>query len=164
MNLGIRGQGRIFIFGALGYFKLGGVLLKVCDDWCHANQYYTCSLHSLNKLLQFINILLCSDFPRYQKREPRQPLSIPPIGALRCHSGPKIQNLTPQTELNPSNTRNQWSFCQSVSFFVLRFIDGAVPAAVTWNNITWSVPALPLVKLDQRCTSCGRRPHAAFNN
>jgi len=54
-----REQGQIFILGALGYFKLGP-LFKVCDDWCHTNQHYTCLLHSLNKFFQFINILLYS--------------------------------------------------------------------------------------------------------
>jgi len=29
-------QRRIFIFGDLGYFKLGA-FWKVCDDWCHTN-------------------------------------------------------------------------------------------------------------------------------
>jgi len=34
-----------------------GPFWKVRDVWYHTNSYYTCSLHSLYKLFQFINIL-----------------------------------------------------------------------------------------------------------
>ena len=79
----------------------------------------------------------------------------PPIGALRCHRGPKIQSLSPQNKISTPQIEiwNQQSFYQSVSFSLLQFIDGALPAAVTWNDITRSVPELPLVKLDG-CLGC----------
>ena len=40
-----------------------GPFWKGCDDWCHTNQHYRCSLHSLNKLFQFITILIYSVIP-----------------------------------------------------------------------------------------------------
>ena len=53
------------------YFHLGpSALLKwrpvlKIRDKCHTNQHYTFSLRSLNKLFQFINILLSSELSRY---------------------------------------------------------------------------------------------------
>jgi len=79
-----------------------------------------------------------SEFPPYQEPEPRhrQPPFIPLIGGPCCHMGSKIRSLlTPKIKL--CNSRIQWSFCQSVSFPVLKFTGGAVPAAVTSNNIAW---------------------------
>ena len=96
-------QGRIFIFGALGSFKLG-FLLKVCDDWCHKNQHHTCSLHSLDKLLQFINIFLCSEFPRYQERKQCQPLSISSNwGATLSQRTQNSEPKPPKQNFNPPN-------------------------------------------------------------
>ena len=90
-------QGRIFIFGALAYFKLGPHL-KVCNDWCHTNQHYTCSPHSLDKLFQFINILPYSEFPRYQEPEPRQ------LPSISLTGGPAtLSQGTQNSELKPPN-------------------------------------------------------------
>jgi len=57
-------QRRGFIFGALGYLKLGALLegLQRLMSYKLALAY-TCSLHQLNKLFHFINILLYSEFP-----------------------------------------------------------------------------------------------------
>jgi len=68
----------------------------VCDDWCHTNQHYTCLLHSLNQLYQFINILLYSEFPRYQVPEPCKPPFI------LSNWGPTLSQGTQNSEINPS--------------------------------------------------------------
>jgi len=97
-------QWRIFIFGLLGILNWG-LPLKVCGDWCNTNQHYTCSLHSLSKLLQLINIFLCSEFPRYQEREPCQPPSIhtPQLGCYAVTGDPKFRAEPPKQNFNPPN-------------------------------------------------------------
>ena len=56
-------QRRIFIFRALGYFKLGAFL-----EGSRRLMSYKLALH-VRKLLQFITILLYSEFPRYQQQK-----------------------------------------------------------------------------------------------
>jgi len=134
-------QGRIFIFGALGCFKLeahleGSRRLMSYKSALHVLVISTEQLVPTHKCIK----VLYSEFPPYQEPEPRQPPSIPPIGVPRCHMGSKIQCLPPKIKI--CNTRNQRSFCRSASFSVLKFLDGASPATVTSNNIAWSEQAL----------------------
>jgi len=122
-------QGRIFIFGAQGYFNLGAPL-----EGLQQLMSYKSAIHVLATFTEQVIpnhkyiTALYSEFLRYQKPEPRQPPSILPVGWPRCHMGPKIQSLTPQIKI--CNIRDQQSFCLSVYFSVLQFIDGAVPVAV----------------------------------
>ena len=84
------GQGRIFIFGTRSYFKLGAPLEGLRWPMWY-NQHHTSSLHSLNKLFQFINTSLYSEFPRYQEPEACQLPSIPPIGGRTVTRNPKFR-------------------------------------------------------------------------
>jgi len=61
-------QRRIFIFGAIGYFKLGALL-----EGSRGLMSYKLALHVLaifvNKLFQFMSILLYSDFSQYEEQK-----------------------------------------------------------------------------------------------
>jgi len=65
------GRGEFSFSESLAFLNWGP-FWKVGDSWCHTNYHYTCSLHSLNKLFQFINILLHPEFLRYLEQKQSQ--------------------------------------------------------------------------------------------
>jgi len=60
-------RGEFFVFWALDYIKLGALF-----EGLRPLMSYKSALHVLNKLVQFINKLLYSEFPRYQEQIPPQ--------------------------------------------------------------------------------------------
>jgi len=90
-------QGRIFIFGALGYFKK-----EVPLEGLRRLMSYKSALHVLTTFTEQVVPIHkhISEFPRYSETEPCQLTSIPPIGG-HAVTGTQIQGSTPQTNFQP---------------------------------------------------------------
>jgi len=61
-----------FHFRGTRLFQIGGPSIRFATTDVIQISTYTCSLHSLNKLLQFQNILLYSEFLRYEEQKQSQ--------------------------------------------------------------------------------------------
>jgi len=94
-------QGRIFILGALGYFKLGASL-----EGLRRLMSYKSALHMLAKFTEQVvpihNHITYSESPRYQEPEPCQPYFISPSWRPTLQQGTQIQTLnSPNKTLTP---------------------------------------------------------------